>query len=604
MKKALLVIVALIIGLAVMVSASYDLQKVIITPDPSKDLEVKIWIDRGTGALYRTGENIEVFFRTNKDAYVAIYNIMADGEVQLLFPNAYDKENFIRGGRDYSLPTASASMRYRLQVGGAPGKEILQIVASTEPLGFLDRLQPLIEQQGFAVAEEKAENFVTQRVIPIIEGKEYAVSTTYFFLDRTVQTGKISVRTTPSDALVYIDGAYVGRSPITKDIDVGNHVLTIYKDGYRTETLSFSVREGRTETVSVTLVPIVRTYQFSLSSTPSGASVYINGTYRGNTPLQISLNQGTYNLRVERAGYRNYEERFTIDRNMSKNVDLVPIIQTHQLSVTSSPSGAGVYIDGNYRGRTPLQLSLQQGTYTLSVEMEGYRKYEERFTIDRNMTRNATLVPIVRTYLLTVRSNPARADVFIDGRYAGRTPFETRLDEGTYDVRISLSGYEDYEERVRMTTDRLIDARLSVRRASLKVTTDPSNARVFADGDYLGNSPLEVSISTLGRITIRVEKDGYVAQSRDLTITPGGVYSLDFTLEEVRPIARIAIQSSPSGARIFVNGRDYGMTNTTLSLDPGYYEIVLIKEGYRFASTIRFFSRGDHSLDFTLIPIE
>ncbi len=604
MKKGLLVLIAVLVGFAALVSASYDLQRVIITPDPTKDLDVKIWIDRGTGALYRTGENIEVFFRTNKDAYVAIYNITADGQVQLLFPNAYDRDNFVRGGRDISLPTASASQRYRLQVRGAPGKEILQIVASTEPLKFLDRLQPLIDQQGFAVAEEKAENFVTQRVIPIIEDTEYAVSATYFFLDTIVQKGKVSVRTVPTDALVYIDGAYAGRSPLTMDIAAGKHVLSVYKEGYRTETLGFTVREGRTETITITLMPVVRTHQLSVTSSPTGSSVFIDGTYRGRTPLSISLQQGTYSLRVERDGYRTHEERFTIDRDISRRVNLTPVIPTHQLSLTSTPSGASVYIDGSYKGRTPLNISLQQGTYSLRVERDDYRTHEERFTLDRNISKSVNLVPVTRRYSLTVRSSPSRAEVYIDGSYSGRTPLEITLNEGTYDVMLSLSGYEDYQERVRLTTDRIVDASLAAKRATLIVSSAPTNARVYVDGRYVGNTPLEAGISDLGRTSISVEKDGYVSQIRDIVVTPGGIYSLEFKLVEDRPVARIAIRSTPSGARIFINGYDYGLTNTVLTLDPGYYEIVLIKEGYRFSSTIRFFSRGDHSLEFTLVPIE
>ncbi len=153
----------------------------------------------------------------------------------------------------------------------------------------------------------------------------------------------------------------------------------------------------------------------------------------------------------------------------------------YQLSVTSVPSGAHVYIDGAYRGRTPLQISLWQGTYSLRVEMSGYRVYEERFTINRNINKSVYLVHAVRTRRLTVTSSPSRAEVFIDGSYVGRTPLSLSLEEGTYDLLIGLPGYWNHSERVRLTTDRYLD-----------VTLTPDTRPIFYRRTaWLGDIPLD-----------------------------------------------------------------------------------------------------------------
>ncbi len=73
MKKVLLVSIALVIAVAAFGIVSYDLQKVIIVPEkPQGSLEVSIWLDRDNGSLYYSGEEVKVFFKTNKDAYIAI----------------------------------------------------------------------------------------------------------------------------------------------------------------------------------------------------------------------------------------------------------------------------------------------------------------------------------------------------------------------------------------------------------------------------------------------------------------------------------------------------------------------------------------------------
>lgn len=42
----------------------------------------------------------------------------------------------------------------------------------------------------------------------------------------------------------------------------------------------------------------------------------------------------------------------------------------------------------------------------------------------------------------------------------------------------------------------------------------------------------------------------------------------------------VSIDSNPSGANIFIEGRDYGKTPATLNIQPKNYTVVLTKEGY------------------------
>ncbi|MDD3461740.1 MAG: DUF4384 domain-containing protein, partial [Mesotoga sp.] len=143
MKKTILVILSFFLAVSLFGIVTYDMQKVIIVPEqPQGGLEVSIWLDRDNGSLYYSGEEVKTYFKVNKDAYIAIYDITPNGEIQLIFPNGYDRSNFVKAGVTYTLPTENATTRYRLQLtsetGG--GKEIFQIVASTSSLGFLDDL--------------------------------------------------------------------------------------------------------------------------------------------------------------------------------------------------------------------------------------------------------------------------------------------------------------------------------------------------------------------------------------------------------------------------------------------------------------------------------
>ena len=52
---------------------------------------------------------------------------------------------------------------------------------------------------------------------------------------------------------------------------------------------------------------------------------------------------------------------------------------------------------------------------------------------------------------LSVDSNPREANVSLNGSIVGTTPFSTELESGTYQVEISLAGYEIYREAVNLT---------------------------------------------------------------------------------------------------------------------------------------------------------
>ena len=96
---------------------------------PNGQVEVEIWTDRGEGSRYCAGDEIEIYFRTNVDAWVAIYDIDTRGEVHRLFPSRHHRHNFVRGGEVHRVP---ASRGFHFEVEGPTGWETLRAVASTD----------------------------------------------------------------------------------------------------------------------------------------------------------------------------------------------------------------------------------------------------------------------------------------------------------------------------------------------------------------------------------------------------------------------------------------------------------------------------------------
>jgi hypothetical protein len=62
-----------------------------------------------------------------------------------------------------------------------------------------------------------------------------------------------------------------------------------------------------------------------------------------------------------------------------------------------------------------------------------------------------------------ISSDPAGADVFLDGSFVSSAPAVLRLQAGTYKVAVKMSGYADWEREVKILpgAEVTLDARLS-----------------------------------------------------------------------------------------------------------------------------------------------
>ncbi|MHC5055299.1 MAG: PEGA domain-containing protein [Planctomycetota bacterium] len=107
-----------------------------------------------------------------------------------------------------------------------------------------------------------------------------------------------------------------------------------------------------------------------VDSEPAGASVFIDGVFRGVTPLGVGgLCPGAHAVRLEKAGY--VSAFVSADPSSGRGVGRVALepLPTGGLDVASTPAGAEVYLDGEFRGVTPLSLDgLRPGPHAVRVE--------------------------------------------------------------------------------------------------------------------------------------------------------------------------------------------------------------------------------------------
>src|SRR5688572_30012080 len=101
-------------------------------------LKVSVWADR-EDSTYEIGEEAVFFFKADQDSYVTLLNVGTSGRITVLFPNKWDKENYVRAGKVYRVPPEDAG--YKFQMGGPAGTEVLKAIATTDEHDFRKVMQ-------------------------------------------------------------------------------------------------------------------------------------------------------------------------------------------------------------------------------------------------------------------------------------------------------------------------------------------------------------------------------------------------------------------------------------------------------------------------------
>lgn len=124
----------------------------------------------------------------------------------------------------------------------------------------------------------------------------------------------------------------------------------------------------------------------SVTSTPGGAQVTVNGKLAGTTPrdgaaLSLSLSGGSYRVTLSLAGHRPASRTVAAEfgEPIPLSFALQPLPRPVMLDVRASVPGASVRVDGEPAGRVPLQLSLAPGKHRVEVLRQGYRTVERTF---------------------------------------------------------------------------------------------------------------------------------------------------------------------------------------------------------------------------------
>jgi hypothetical protein len=265
--------------------------------------------------------------------------------------------------------------------------------------------------------------------------------------------GKLQINSNLSGARVYMDDShFLGyTNKMLVNIPEGPHRLTFSKEGYSAEPLFYDVEISRDSVVTLDVKFVHLRSEFygylQVIAEQRDSKIFVNDRYYGTAGENVflRLEQGRYQVVVQKAGF--------------------VAIPAEKL-VTITPGDTSV-------------LTIQQvavGTKTPAL-LSG-------------STENIGSIEII--------SDVKNASIFLNGRNSGEKTDHvfTQLSLGNYTVRIEKKGYACEPQLIDLNLTKSDPAgnavfRLVAQLEKVRITTTPSQGKIFVDGDFQAEGQFE-----------------------------------------------------------------------------------------------------------------
>jgi hypothetical protein len=212
-------------------------------------------------------------------------------------------------------------------------------------------------------------------------------------------TGTVSVTSSPNAALVYTDGNYQGKAPLTVTLYPGSHTFRLVLPGYNDYTASVYVTANTNQKLNA-VIPAAVSGTVIISSVP-GAVVWMDSSSQGKIPSSGTLTlytipSGNHLFKVTAGGYYDWINTMYIQPNTvtpftatlsPAGAQPTPVPATGGFTIVSTPSGADIYIDNLFRGYTPSTPDgITAGQHQVTLKYTGYVDYSAFATVNAGQT--------------------------------------------------------------------------------------------------------------------------------------------------------------------------------------------------------------------------
>ena len=226
--------------------------------------------------------------------------------------------------------------------------------------------------------------------------------------------------------------------------------------------------------------------------------------------------------------------------------------------------------------------SSPAGRHSVAIAAERYQPFSADVDVEglgKTQTFKPQLVP--GWGVVTVTSEPAGAQLLVNGEPRGVTPLKAEIMAGAHPVELRLEGFKPWTTDIQVKANEplaLGPVKLGLPDGRLAVRSDPPGASVSVAGVYRGQTPIELELRPDLDHSIVLTRPGYEAVTRQVSLSAGEQRTLSLPLSGV--FGEVAVRAQPADAQLYIDGKPSGAANQTLRLVATTHEIEIRKTGF------------------------
>ncbi len=303
---------------------------------------------------------------------------------------------------------------------------------------------------------------------------------------------------------------------------------------------------------------------------------------------RVLLRSGDHRLTAELPGYYPLDTVITVGEDSDQTIKLALTKLPGKVTLEAEPNvTAQVALDGKPLGKTPLTADIVPGKHRLEFSADRYLAEVRELDVAGEGKRQTLSVKMTPNWApVALTTEPAGAEVLVDGQMRGTTPASLELKAGKHDLEVRLHGYNAWQNSVDVVANQpqqLPAVKLVQADGRVQLATMPAGAAATVDGEFKGRTPLTLRLRPGRTHELTVAKPGYETVRRSLSVAADSGRKL--ALDLVAEYGKLHVETNPKGAAVFVDGEQQASTPADLRLTALPHKIELRAKGYATKST-------------------
>lgn len=386
--------------------------------------------------------------------------------------------------------------------------------------------------------------------------------------------------------------------------------VTIKREGYKTidkYNLNTTIQPGKVYEMVISMSRVVsrlehqinkQILQFIVTPADENAIVKIKkadsssdydlwGAVDETGSIDKMMEFGTYDYIISAANHESSVGRVTLTDSRTTYTEKVILKPNFGFLVVDDAygiAGAQLFVDDVKVGTIPYRDANKRwdcGEHKIAITNgDLYKTYSSTFVIQQGDTTH--LSPKLESDFAqtTIRVN-ADAEIFVDGISKGRKMWTGPLKAGKYVVECKQENHEPTSISINVKADKAETFEVPAPTAitgSLYVRSNPTGAMIEIDGMNNGNTPKLIQGLLIGDHVVRLTLANHKTEQYNISVKEGETENVDAKLSD---IAHMTIDSKPSNAKLFINGKNMGVTPYSSDMSSGDYDVEIRHNRYK-----------------------